>query len=180
MTYDLVVIGSGPAGEKAATQAAYFGKRVAIVERRPTPGRHRRQRRRHPHQDAARDGAVPDRLSPARVYGVSLALDARLKLAAHGEPPHRRGRRPDDRRRARQHRAHGRRAHPRRGAAAAPADACSVRRENGDERELEAEVILIATGSRPHHPPAIPFDDPAVSDSETHPPAGAAAADACS
>src|SRR5688572_17688669 len=31
--YDLVVLGSGPAGEKAAVQAAYFGKRVAIVER---------------------------------------------------------------------------------------------------------------------------------------------------
>src|SRR6476620_3627855 len=32
-TYDLVVIGSGPAGEKGAAQAAYFGKRVALVER---------------------------------------------------------------------------------------------------------------------------------------------------
>src|SRR6266536_5709453 len=31
--YDLVVIGSGPAGEKGAAQAAYFGKRVALVER---------------------------------------------------------------------------------------------------------------------------------------------------
>src|SRR3954454_21329737 len=31
--YDLVVIGSGPAGEKGAVQAAYFGKKVAIVER---------------------------------------------------------------------------------------------------------------------------------------------------
>src|SRR5689334_5921640 len=30
--YDLIVIGSGPAGEKAAEQAAYFGKRVAIIE----------------------------------------------------------------------------------------------------------------------------------------------------
>src|SRR6202451_4833224 len=30
--YDLVVIGSGPAGEKGAAQAAYFGKRVAVVE----------------------------------------------------------------------------------------------------------------------------------------------------
>jgi thioredoxin reductase len=27
--YDLVVIGSGPAGEKGAAQVAYFGKRVA-------------------------------------------------------------------------------------------------------------------------------------------------------
>ena len=30
--FDLIVIGSGPAGEKAAVQAAYFGKHVAIIE----------------------------------------------------------------------------------------------------------------------------------------------------
>ena len=32
-TFDLVVIGSGPGGEKGAAQAAYFGKKVAIIER---------------------------------------------------------------------------------------------------------------------------------------------------
>jgi NAD(P) transhydrogenase len=31
--YDLIVLGSGPAGEKGAAQAAYFGKKVVIVER---------------------------------------------------------------------------------------------------------------------------------------------------
>src|SRR5438477_8584685 len=36
--YDLVVIGSGPAGEKGAAQAAYFGKKVALVERSPHLG----------------------------------------------------------------------------------------------------------------------------------------------
>jgi NAD(P) transhydrogenase len=36
--FDLVVIGAGPAGEKGAVQAAYFGKRVCIVERAPKPG----------------------------------------------------------------------------------------------------------------------------------------------
>jgi NAD(P) transhydrogenase len=36
--YDLVVIGAGPAGEKGATQAAYFGKRVAVLERSEVPG----------------------------------------------------------------------------------------------------------------------------------------------
>ena len=36
--FDLVVIGAGPAGEKGAAQAAYFGKRVCIVERAPKPG----------------------------------------------------------------------------------------------------------------------------------------------
>lgn len=32
--YDLVVIGSGPAGQSAAIQACKLGKRVAMVERK--------------------------------------------------------------------------------------------------------------------------------------------------
>lgn len=36
--YDLLVIGSGPAGHRAAIQAAKLEKRVAIVERRPMVG----------------------------------------------------------------------------------------------------------------------------------------------
>src|SRR5258706_945261 len=37
MDYDLVVIGSGPAGEKGAAEAAYFGKKVALIEKAPHP-----------------------------------------------------------------------------------------------------------------------------------------------
>ncbi len=37
-SFDLVVIGAGPAGEKGAAQAAYFGKRVCVIERSPRPG----------------------------------------------------------------------------------------------------------------------------------------------
>lgn len=36
--YDMVVIGSGPAGQRAAVQAAKIGKRVAVVERLPHIG----------------------------------------------------------------------------------------------------------------------------------------------
>jgi len=36
--FDLVVIGAGPAGEKGAAQAAYFGKKVCVIERSPKPG----------------------------------------------------------------------------------------------------------------------------------------------
>jgi len=36
--FDLVVIGAGPGGEKGATQAAFFGKRVCLIERAPRPG----------------------------------------------------------------------------------------------------------------------------------------------
>src|SRR3954465_8499312 len=37
-TYDLVVIGSGPAGQRAAIQAAKAGRRVALTERREVVG----------------------------------------------------------------------------------------------------------------------------------------------
>ena len=37
-TYDLIVIGSGPAGEKGAAKAAYFGKKVALVEQASSYG----------------------------------------------------------------------------------------------------------------------------------------------
>src|ERR1700757_3877010 len=36
--FDLLVIGCGPAGEKAGAQAAYCGKRVAVIERAVVPG----------------------------------------------------------------------------------------------------------------------------------------------
>jgi NAD(P) transhydrogenase len=72
-TYDLVV-GSGPAGEKAAALAAYFGKRVAVVERDGLPGGAPVNRGGDPHQDAARDRPVPDRLRRREIYGVGLGL----------------------------------------------------------------------------------------------------------
>ena len=36
--YDLIVIGSGPAGQRAAVQAAKFRKRVAIIDQREVVG----------------------------------------------------------------------------------------------------------------------------------------------
>ena len=36
--YDLIVVGAGPAGEKGAAQAAYYGKRVSLVDVGPRPG----------------------------------------------------------------------------------------------------------------------------------------------
>ena len=36
--YDIVVIGSGPAGQKAAIQGAKAGKHVAMIEREPGVG----------------------------------------------------------------------------------------------------------------------------------------------
>src|SRR5712691_6114776 len=36
--YDLACIGSGPAGQRAAVQAAKLGKRVAVIEKNPSVG----------------------------------------------------------------------------------------------------------------------------------------------
>lgn len=36
--YDLIVIGSGPGGQRAAIQAAKSGKRVAVIEKRAAVG----------------------------------------------------------------------------------------------------------------------------------------------
>src|SRR4029079_17327079 len=36
--YDLICIGSGPAGQRAAIQAAKLGKRVAVIEKRRSVG----------------------------------------------------------------------------------------------------------------------------------------------
>ena len=38
MEYDLIVIGSGPGGQKAAVAAAKLGKKVAVVEHRQMLG----------------------------------------------------------------------------------------------------------------------------------------------
>ncbi|BDA79939.1 NAD(P)(+) transhydrogenase [Leptospira kobayashii] len=36
--FDLIIIGAGPAGEKAAAKASYFGKKVALIEMAEAPG----------------------------------------------------------------------------------------------------------------------------------------------
>ena len=57
--YDLIVIGSGPAGRRAAIQAAKLGQ-LGAGDREPAAGRRRLGAyRHHPVEDAARDGAQP-------------------------------------------------------------------------------------------------------------------------
>jgi cation diffusion facilitator CzcD-associated flavoprotein CzcO len=58
--YDLVVIGSGPGGQKAAIAAAKLGKTVAVIERDLMLGGVWHQHRHDPVEDSARGGAVPD------------------------------------------------------------------------------------------------------------------------
>ena len=165
--YDLVVVGVGPAGEKGAAQAAYFGKRVACVERAAEPG-----------GAAVHTGTLPSKtlretalfLSGFRqreLYGLSVELNARTSPS----PSSSRARTPSrDLEVARiqlEPRA-PRRPTPfaaRRGSSTRTPSRSSIRR--AQPRRIASEVFLVATGSTPHHPPDIPFDDEDVDDSDT-------------
>ncbi len=161
--YDLVVIGSGPAGEKGAAQAAYHGRRVAIVERSPRVG-----------GTAVTTGGIPNKalretalyVSGSRkkeVYGVSLELDRdatfeQLKVRAAEISTVMSDAVSDNIDRHRIDLVHG-------VARLAPEGRVHVVSDGG-ERVLHADVVLVATGSRPLRPPVIPFDGHAVLDSD--------------
>jgi len=163
--YDLIVLGAGPAGEKGAVQAAYFGKRVAIVECAKEPG-----------GAAVHTGTLPSKtlretalfLSGYRqrdLYGVDVRLNRELavpkllsrkdavrdlevarirwNLERHGVET-----------------LHG-------VARFVDAHTVEIVQLGGPPRTLTSEFFLIATGSKPHQPADIPFDDEDVDDSDT-------------
>ena len=161
--YDLVVLGAGPAGEKAAAQAAYWGRRVAVVERAPAPG------------GAMVASAVSTKtireaalyLTGFRrrdVYGVSLELSPELALERlRDRTAHVVATMTDAA--AENLARHG--IDLIRGTASLAPDRTVVVDAGGPSpRTLTADVILVATGSRPFHPPGVAFDDPDVLDSE--------------
>jgi NAD(P) transhydrogenase len=161
--FDLVVIGSGPAGEKGAAQAAYFGRKVAIVERSPEPGGVVVSNAGVPTKTLRETALHITGFKRREVYGLSLNLDPAVTLEAltsraaevvamstqavranierHGiELIH----------------GHG---------SLGPGRRVRIRLADGGERVLSAGVILLAPGSCPAHPAGIPFDDPDVHDS---------------
>ncbi len=163
--YDLIVIGSGPAGEKGAAQAAYFGKRVALIERAEHLG-----------GAGINTGTVPSKtlretalyfsgLRQRGLYGIDYSLKEGLTVADFM-------RRKDvvvenewhliQRNLDRHHieLIWGE-------ASLADANTVRVKLRDGSEVDLHSEVILIATGSSPHRPQGIPFEHLAIYDSDS-------------
>lgn len=158
------MIGSGPAGEKGAAQAAYFGKKVALIERAPWLG-----------GAGINTGTVPSKtlretalyfsgLRQRGLYGIDYSLKEGLTVAdfMHRERVVVEQQRALVRRNMDRHQVaviHGT------GSIASPT---TVRvTADGVARELTTRFILVATGSSPHHPDGIPFDHPRVRDSDT-------------
>ncbi len=163
MRFDMVVIGSGPAGEKAAAQAAYVGKRVALVDRESTLGGSSVRNAMVPSKTLRETALYLTGFDRRNVYGVSLSLDPEMTLRhLMTRTEEVRWSMADAVRRNMER--HGVAVFAGEGSLSGERTV-TVRTPTGSE-ELQAEVVLIATGSRPHRPPHIPFDDPDVYDSE--------------
>jgi NAD(P) transhydrogenase len=161
--FDLVVIGAGPAGEKAAAQAAYFKKRVAVIEREAEPG-----------GAAVHTGTLPSKtlretalyLSGHRaraLYGVAVELDpqatvprlmSRKNAIAAAE--------------ARSFRRNFERHHVTylQGRGQFVDEHTVMVTTANDSRRIYGDYVLIATGSKPHRPPDIDFADDFIHDSD--------------
>ncbi|SIO59468.1 NAD(P) transhydrogenase [Singulisphaera sp. GP187] len=163
--FDLIVIGSGPAGEKGAAQAAYFGKSVALIEKEPDLG-----------GAAANTGTLPSKtlretalfLSGFRnrdLSGVNLSIKHQVTIRdflVHEQhvTQEERIRILDNlsRHRVKLFRGAGSFVDP---------HTISIRSNDGSETRIQGDVVLIAVGSSPFRPPIYPFDDPRVWDSDT-------------
>lgn len=164
-TYDLVAIGAGPAGEKAAALAAYFGKRVAVVDRNERLGGAPVNRGGIPTKTLRETALYLTGFRRQDVYGLGFRVTPEFALERL-------------RSRARQvSETMGeevRRNFEKQGidvlrgtATLGEGRTVTIVTDDGHGRTVAAEVILVATGSQPFRPPAIPFDDPDVYDSDT-------------
>jgi len=164
-TFDLVVIGSGPAGEKGAAQAAYFGKRVALVEKAPALGGASVHTGTLPSKTLRETALYITGFQRRRLYGMTLDVDRATSLRQLMG----RLRTVTDQQVAQIDRSmqrHG--VTVVRGAATfASPNEVVVRSPEGAARTLRAPYFLVAPGSSPHRPAGVPFDDPDVEDSDT-------------
>jgi NAD(P) transhydrogenase len=159
--YDLLVIGSGPAGQKAAIQAAKLDRRVAIVERGQIGG------------VSVNWGTIPSKtlreaivyltgLSQRSAYGESYRVKEEITIE-------------DLRLRAQQvmdrevdivrHQLMRNHVQIVEGTARF-LDPHTVAVSGREQRQVTAEWIVIATGTRPARPPAVEFDDRTILDSD--------------
>lgn len=163
--YDLIVLGSGPAGEKGGAQAAYFGKSVALIEREPVVG-----------GACVNTGTIPSKtlretalhlagLIQRNIGGVEISLRRDLSVLDFM--------RQKDDVVARQRyqienniRRHGIDYYRGEARFISP-DTISIAQSGGGVENLRGRAILIATGSSPHQPAGIPFDHQKIYDSDT-------------
>jgi NAD(P) transhydrogenase len=186
-SYDLIVIGSGPAGESASAAAAVFGKRAAIIERSPMVGGASTNTGTLPSKTLRETALAISGLKARDLYGVDLSLRREATVAEFMF--HERRVTANERKRIERGLSrhgvvlyHGTasfldphmirvvtEAHPHDGGHihGGPHHPEHHHAPRNHELHLRADTILIATGSSPVRPPGFPFDHPRVLDSDT-------------
>ncbi|MBV9866211.1 MAG: Si-specific NAD(P)(+) transhydrogenase [Abitibacteriaceae bacterium] len=163
-SYDLIVIGSGPAGEKGAAQAAYFGKSVAIIERELVPG-----------GACINTGTVPSKtlresalhlsgFKQRGVYGVDMSVRSNITV---GDFMHRKREVVEKEWDLIEDNLRRHEVDYYRGTAHFASPHEIIVHHSDAQTHLTGDIILIATGSRPYRPSHVPFDDVHIYDSDT-------------
>jgi NAD(P) transhydrogenase len=159
-SYDLVVIGGGPAGICAANTAGIFGKRVALVEKLREVGGAGINTGTIPSKTLRETALALSGLRSRKLFGVDLSLRREATIADFmrhkgNVAAQERRRREEQLRTYKVDTFHG---------AASFVDPNTVR--VAPDTLLRGEKILIATGSSPVRPPEFPFEHPRVHDSD--------------
>lgn len=161
--FDLIVIGTGPAGEKAAVKAAYFRYKVAIIEKEKVfggaevvtgtlPSKTLKETALYfsgkyekglygVDRDLEHAASVEDFMYRKNFVSNSAATEIRENLIRHGVTIF--------------------------SGSASFEDPHTIRIQGEDEELIWGEHIIIATGSYPYHPADIPFDGKRIHDSDT-------------
>jgi NAD(P) transhydrogenase len=163
--YDLVVIGSGPAGEKGGAQAAYFGRKVALVERAPHVGGAGINTGTVPSKTLRETALYYSGLRQRGLYGIDYSIKEDLSISnfmfreqAVVETEWK----TITENLARHHieTIWG-------SASLKDAHTVHVELRDGSQRDLSTNIILIATGSSPYLPASVPFDNTRLYDSDS-------------
>ncbi len=163
--YDLLVIGSGPAGEKGAAQAAYFGRKVALIERADHVGGAGINTGTVPSKTLRETALYYSGLRQRGLYGIDYSLKENLNISnfMYREQAVVEAQLKTVRENLERHKIStfwG-------SASLTDAHSLHVDMHDGTERDLTGCIILIATGSSPHHPPEVPFDNIRIFDSDS-------------
>ncbi len=161
--FDIIVIGSGPAGQRAAIQAAKCGRRVVVIEQREIVG-----------GACINTGTIPSKTMREAVmhlsgfqyqgiYGINYHVKEKITMADLGFRVNQVIKTEVDVTQAQL---------ARNGvdvinARASFLDATHVRIENAKgQADLEAPIIIIATGTKPADSPAVPLNGKSIINSD--------------
>jgi NAD(P) transhydrogenase len=162
--YDLIIIGAGPAGEKGASKAAQYGKRVALIERAPYLGGAGINTGTIPSKTLRESALYFSGLRQRGLYGIDYSLKDNLTVK---DFMYRERTVVNKERSMIEQKVHRENITIIYGEGSLK-DSHTVQIKSGKTvTEISGEFILIATGSSPHHPPEIPFDGKLIFDSDT-------------